>query len=72
MTLSTRHAAACTREGLAADRESGADDGALEIAQRMAQLTPQQFRVLGMLCAARLNKQIGEDLQITEARSRRT
>jgi DNA-binding NarL/FixJ family response regulator len=40
---------------------------ALEIARRMAQLTPQQFRVLGMLCAGRLNKQIGEDLQITEA-----
>jgi DNA-binding NarL/FixJ family response regulator len=52
-------------EGLGPDR--GADDGVLEIAQRMAQLTPQQFRVLGMLCAGRLNKQIGEDLQITEA-----
>jgi DNA-binding NarL/FixJ family response regulator len=53
--------------GLSSQRESGADEGALEIAQRMAQLTPQQFRVLGMLCAGRLNKQIGEDLQITEA-----
>jgi DNA-binding NarL/FixJ family response regulator len=48
-------------------RELGADDDTLEIAQRVAQLTPQQFRVLGMLCAGRLNKQIGEDLQITEA-----
>ncbi len=47
--------------------ESGADQDALEIAQRVSQLTPQQFRVLGMLCAGRLNKQIGEDLQITEA-----
>jgi DNA-binding NarL/FixJ family response regulator len=55
------------QDGLISERESGADDGALEIAQRMAQLTPQQFRVLGMLCAGRLNKQIGEDLQITEA-----
>jgi DNA-binding NarL/FixJ family response regulator len=45
----------------------GADAGALEVAQRMAQLTPQQFRVLGMVCAGRLNKQIGDDLQITEA-----
>jgi DNA-binding NarL/FixJ family response regulator len=53
--------------GLGPDRGAGADDGALEIAQRMAQLTPQQFRVLGMLCAGRLNKQIGDDLQITEA-----
>jgi DNA-binding NarL/FixJ family response regulator len=48
-------------------RGPGADEGALEVAQRMSQLTPQQFRVLGMLCAGRLNKQIGEDLQITEA-----
>jgi DNA-binding NarL/FixJ family response regulator len=53
--------------GLGPDRGTGADDGALEIARRMAQLTPQQFRVLGMLCAGRLNKQIGDDLQITEA-----
>jgi DNA-binding NarL/FixJ family response regulator len=49
------------------ERESGVDQGALEIGHRMAQLTPQQFRVLGMLCAGLLNKQIGEDLQITEA-----
>jgi len=56
-----------THAGLTLERESGADRGALEIGQRMAQLTPQQFRVLGMLCAGLLNKQIGEDLQITEA-----
>jgi DNA-binding NarL/FixJ family response regulator len=56
-----------TQAGLGPTREPCADDGTLEIAQRMAQLTPQQFRVLGMLCAGRLNKQIGEDLQITEA-----
>jgi DNA-binding NarL/FixJ family response regulator len=46
---------------------SSADERELEIARRMAQLTPQQFRVLGMLCAGRLNKQIAEDLKITEA-----
>ena len=56
-----------TPAGLGPDRVPGTDDGALEIAQRMAQLTPQQFRVLGMLCAGRLNKQIGDELQITEA-----
>jgi DNA-binding NarL/FixJ family response regulator len=58
-------------EILAADdlseRMAGVDEGALDIAQRIAQLTPQQFRVLGMLCAGRLNKQIGEELKITEA-----
>jgi DNA-binding NarL/FixJ family response regulator len=58
---------AVTPAGLTSEREPGADEGALEIALRMAQLTPQQFRVLGMLCAGRLNKQIGDDLQITEA-----
>jgi DNA-binding NarL/FixJ family response regulator len=58
---------AVTPAGLTAEREPGADEGALEIAQRIADLTPQQFRVLGMLCAGRLNKQIGDDLQITEA-----
>jgi DNA-binding NarL/FixJ family response regulator len=47
--------------------EPEADDDAREVAQRIAQLTPQQFRVWGMLCAGRLNKQIGEDLKITEA-----
>ena len=58
---------AVTHAGAILEREADADHGALEIAQRMAQLTPQQFRVLGMLCAGLLNKQIGEDLQITEA-----
>jgi DNA-binding NarL/FixJ family response regulator len=56
-----------TPSGLGPEREPGLNDGAQEIARRMALLTPQQFRVLGMLCAGRLNKQIGEDLQIMEA-----
>jgi DNA-binding NarL/FixJ family response regulator len=38
----------------------------LDVAQRMAQLTPQQFRVFGMLCFGMLNKQIAYDMQITE------
>jgi DNA-binding NarL/FixJ family response regulator len=44
-----------------------ADIAALDVAQRMAQLTPQQFRVFGMVCSGRLNKQIAHELQITEA-----
>ena len=40
---------------------------ALEVAERLAQLTPQQFRVFGKLCSGRLNKQIAYELQITEA-----
>jgi DNA-binding NarL/FixJ family response regulator len=44
---------------------SGAED--MEIARRVADLTPQQFRVLGMLCAGLLNKQIAYDLDVSEA-----
>jgi DNA-binding NarL/FixJ family response regulator len=53
--------------GVAEATESPADPEALDAAQRVAQLTPQQFRVFGMLCSGRLNKQIAYDLQITEA-----
>jgi DNA-binding NarL/FixJ family response regulator len=47
--------------------EPEADIAALDLAQRMAQLTAQQFRVFGMLCSGRPNKQIASELQITEA-----
>ncbi|MGB6310204.1 MAG: response regulator transcription factor [Steroidobacteraceae bacterium] len=53
--------------GLGDGVQAPVDVGALDAAQRMAQLTPQQFRVFGMLCTGRLNKQIAYDLQITEA-----
>jgi DNA-binding NarL/FixJ family response regulator len=43
------------------------DRAALEVAERLAQLTPQQFRVFSKLCSGRLNKQIAYELQITEA-----
>jgi len=45
--------------------QPGTED--LEIARRLAELTPQQFRVLGMLCAGLLNKQIAYDLDVSEA-----
>jgi DNA-binding NarL/FixJ family response regulator len=56
-----------TPEGLGPDSDLGPEADAIEVAQRMAQLTSQQFRVFGMVCAGRLNKQIAHDLQITEA-----
>ena len=37
------------------------------IAARVAELTPQQFRVLGMLSEGLLNKQIAFELQVSEA-----
>jgi DNA-binding NarL/FixJ family response regulator len=41
------------------------DEG--DIARRMSELTPQQFRVLMMIAEGRLNKQIAFDLEISEA-----
>jgi DNA-binding NarL/FixJ family response regulator len=49
------------------DRDEPADGAALDLADRLAQLTAQQFRVFGMLCMGRLNKHIARELQITEA-----
>jgi len=60
-------------EGTGVGAGTGAGDAAdgsgpdVEVARRLADLTPQQFRVLGMLCAGRMNKQIGYELQISEA-----
>lgn len=45
----------------------GASDSELALAQRIAELTPQQFRVLGMLAQGMLNKQIAYDLDVSEA-----
>ena len=39
----------------------------LELAARLAELTPQQFRVLGMLLSGLLNKQIAFELDVSEA-----
>lgn len=38
-----------------------------DAARRIAKLTPQQFRVLSMLCAGLLNKQIAVELGVSEA-----
>lgn len=39
----------------------------IELAERMKQLTPQQFRVLGMISKGMLNKQIAHELDVSEA-----
>ncbi len=45
----------------------GIDRDEYEVAQRLRELTPQQFRVLQMLGSGRLNKQIAYDLSVSEA-----
>jgi DNA-binding NarL/FixJ family response regulator len=45
--------------------DTSAEDAVLSA--RLAALTPQQLRVLGMLSDGKLNKQIAYDLEITEA-----
>jgi len=56
-----------TPPGYRQPRETHATDEDLEIARRIAELTPQQFRVLGALCSGQLNKQIAYDLDVSEA-----
>ena len=46
---------------------AGRSDSELELAERMAQLTPQQFKVLMMMSQGLLNKQIAYDLGVSEA-----
>jgi DNA-binding NarL/FixJ family response regulator len=56
-----------TPPGYRAPRAPTSSTEELEIARRIAELTPQQFRVLGMLCAGMLNKQIAYDLDVSAA-----
>jgi len=43
------------------------EDSEADVASRLASLTPQQFRVLSMLSAGLLNKQIAYELGVSEA-----
>ena len=56
-----------TPPGFHPPRNSSGADEDLRIARRVAELTPQQFRVLGMLCSGLLNKQIAYELDVSEA-----
>lgn len=46
---------------------SGASIQSLDVAEALASLTPQQFRVLSMLAEGMLNKQIAYELNVKEA-----
>src|SRR6185436_13733756 len=47
--------------------ETSLDASETEAATLVSRLTPQQFRVLVMLCSGLQNKQIGQRLNVTEA-----
>ena len=53
-------------EGMEDVLEEGDEDDS-RFAEAIASLTPQQFRVLGMLTSGLLNKQIAYDLNVSEA-----
>ncbi len=50
-----------------ADQAEGLAPEEADIARRIRELTPQQFRVLGMLGSGLLNKQIAHALGVSEA-----
>jgi DNA-binding NarL/FixJ family response regulator len=56
-----------TPPGFHAPRAAPGSEEDLRVARRVAELTPQQFRVLGMLCSGLLNKQIAYELDVSEA-----
>jgi DNA-binding NarL/FixJ family response regulator len=56
-----------TPSGFSPGRAATMAGSDLDTARRIAELTPQQFRVLGMLCSGLLNKQIAYELDVSEA-----
>jgi len=53
-------------EGLDGDTSGGIDEKSEDMIKRIASLTPQQLKVLRMLCDGLLNKQIAYELQVGE------
>ena len=49
------------------DNPPGMSDEQQQISERVASLTPQQFRMLTMVCDGLLNKQIAYELDVSEA-----
>lgn len=49
------------------ENSPGADDDEMAVADRLRDLTPQQFRVLQMVSSGQLNKQIAYELNVSEA-----
>ncbi|WEF24365.1 response regulator transcription factor [Paracoccus sp. S3-43] len=56
-----------TPEGYAPDQTGAEDEAKAELARRFATLTPQQMKILRLICQGKANKEISYDLSIAEA-----
>lgn len=56
-----------TPEGYAPDQADAEDGAKAELARRFATLTPQQMKILRLICQGKANKEISYDLSIAEA-----
>ena len=56
-----------TPEGYEPEAGGSEDDARAELARRFATLTPQQMKILRLICQGKANKEISYDLSIAEA-----
>ena len=56
-----------TPEGYAPDQCDAQDEAKAELARRFATLTPQQMKILRLICQGKANKEISYELSIAEA-----
>ena len=56
-----------TPEGYVPDQADAGDEARAELARRFATLTPQQMKILRLICQGKANKEISYDLSIAEA-----
>ncbi|WP_042250253.1 response regulator transcription factor [Paracoccus sp. PAMC 22219] len=56
-----------TPEGYQPDQDSAGDDAKAELARRFSSLTPQQMKILRLICKGKANKEISYELSIAEA-----
>lgn len=56
-----------TPEGYRPEQADAEDEARVELARRFASLTPQQMRILRLICQGKANKEISFELSIAEA-----
>ncbi|RJL05752.1 DNA-binding response regulator [Paracoccus aestuarii] len=56
-----------TPEGYSADAGNADDEARAELARRFSSLTPQQMKILRLICQGKANKEISYELSIAEA-----